>query len=84
MAHDGAVIVSEATARHYWPGRDPVGQTVLVELERMTPVVIVGVVGDALVSQSPEAMTSYMYLPSVPSDRRGSRLIVRSPINSVR
>ena len=46
----------------------------------MTPVVIVGVVGDALVSQSPEAMSSYMYLPSVPSDRRGSRLIVRSPI----
>lgn len=80
MAHDGAVIVSEATARHYWPGRDPVGQTVLVELERMTPVVIVGVVADALVSQSQEAMTSYMYLPSVPSDQRGSRLIVRSPI----
>jgi predicted permease len=76
--HGGAVIVSESTARRYWPGENPVGRTVLLEMDRMVPFEVVGVARDALVTQSAEAMASYVYLPPVATAQRGLRLLVRS------
>jgi predicted permease len=70
-----AVIVSEATARRYWPGHDPVGRTILME---GTQLEIVGVAKDAHVSHLAETESSYMYLPAGPSAQRGLRTLVRS------
>jgi predicted permease len=73
-----AVIVSEATARHYWPGHDPVGRTILMGA---VPFEIVGVAKDAHVTHVGETETSYMYLPAGPSAQRGLRMLVRSQID---
>ena len=70
-----AVIVSEATARRYWPGLDPVGRTILMGAE---PFEIVGVAKDAHVAHVAETESSYMYLPAGPSAQRGLRMLVRS------
>jgi predicted permease len=70
-----AVIVSEATARRYWPGQDPVGRTILMGA---APLEIVGVAPDAHVSHVAETESSYMYLPAGPSAQRGLRMLVRS------
>ena len=70
-----AVIVSEATARRYWPGQDPVGRTILMG---SVPFEIVGVAKDAHVAHVAETESSYMYLPAGPSEQRGLRMLVRS------
>jgi len=71
-----AAIVTEATARRYWPGQDPVGRTIV--MGREAPLEIVGVAKDAHVSHVAEAESSYMYLPAGPSTERRLGLLVRS------
>jgi predicted permease len=73
-----AVIVSEATARRYWPGHNPVGRTISMGAG---PLEIVGVAKDAHVSHVAETESSYMYLPAGPSAQRGLRTLVRSQID---
>ena len=77
-----AVIVTEATARRYWPGQDPIGQTLAMGMGRgqEMPLQVVGVAKDAQVSQVAQTESSYMYLPAAPippgktqSDRSRSR-----------
>jgi predicted permease len=74
-----AVIVSEATARRYWPGEDPVGRTILMDSE--APLEIVGVARDAHVSHVAQTESSYMYRPGVPSTARGLRPLVRGAVD---
>jgi len=63
-----AVIVTESTARRYWPDRDPIGQTIVPpDGERFTlfsSVQVVGVAKDAQVTQVGEIPSDYLYLPS--------------------
>jgi predicted permease len=73
-----AVIVSEATARRYWPGQDPVGRFILMGADRDAPLEVVGVAKDAHVSHVAETESSYMYLPAGPTAQRGLRALVRS------
>ena len=75
-----AVIVTEATARRYWPGRDPIGQTVMMAVaqDREMALEIVAVAKDAQVSQVGETGSSYMYLPAGPAPERRLGLLVRS------
>jgi predicted permease len=73
-----AVIVTEATARRYWPGEDPIGRTIVITLAREVPLEIVGVARDAQVSQIAEIESSYLYLPAGPADQRRLGLVVRS------
>ncbi len=47
-----AVIVSEATARRYWPEQNPVGRTIVMG---GAPLQIVGVAKDARVSHVAES-----------------------------
>jgi macrolide transport system ATP-binding/permease protein len=75
-----AVIVSEATARRYWPGVDPVGLTMFMHSDRSAPLEIVGVAKDAHVSHVAETESSYMYLPAGPSAQRGLHPLVRSQV----
>ena len=57
-----AVLVTEPTARRYWPGQDALGQAVTIDGTRR---VIVGVVGNVRLSQSEAAMRSYVFLPGI-------------------
>jgi predicted permease len=70
-----AVVVSEATARRYWPGQNPVGRTIFMGA---VPLEIMGVAKDAHVIQVAETESSYMYLPAGPSAQRGLRMLMRS------
>jgi predicted permease len=72
-----AIIVTEATARRYWPGQDPIGRTVLMEGQE-TAAEVVGVARDAQVSYVGETASSYMYLPAGPGPERRLGLLVRS------
>ena len=78
-----AAIITEATARRYWPGEDPVGQTLVMGLGPNEEVAleIVGVTKDAQVSQIAEIDSSYMYLPAGPKAQRRLDLLVRSQVD---
>jgi predicted permease len=75
-----AVIVTESTARRFWPGQDPVGQTFIMGGGRgqQVPMRIIGVARDAQVRQVGEIPTSYMYMPAGPGSRTRLTLLVRS------
>jgi predicted permease len=70
-----AVLVTESTARRYWPGQDAVSQVIIMDGRRRT---IVGIVRDARVSQSPDAISSYVYLPAVRDGQRQISVLVRT------
>jgi predicted permease len=73
------VIVTEATARRYWPTEDPVGRTLVTGPKSGVPLEIIGVVKDAQVSRIAQTESSYLYLPAGPSSQKGLSLLVRSP-----
>jgi hypothetical protein len=75
-----AAIVTEATARRYWPGNDPVGRTLVMGVgqNQEVAVEIVGVAKDAQVTGVAEAAASYVYLPAGPRAQRALDLLVRS------
>jgi putative ABC transport system permease protein len=75
-----AAIVTESTARRYWPGEDPVGRTVFLGKNENAPLEIVGVAKDAQVSHVGETESSYLYLPAGPQPERAFQLLVRSKI----
>jgi putative ABC transport system permease protein len=77
-----AVIVTEATARRYWPGQDPIGQTLVWAMDRnqQVPLVVVGVAKDAQVLSVGETESSYVYLPATPRAQSQLGLLVRSRI----
>jgi predicted permease len=56
-------IISETTARQFFPGEDPVGKTIRVLGAQGTACEIVGVVRDVAISGPGEAPTPYLYLP---------------------
>ena len=74
------VIVTEATARRYWPGQDPIGKVLVVTKgpKGEEPLEVVGVARDAQVSRVVEVASSYMYLPAGASVQGGLNLLVRS------
>jgi predicted permease len=77
-----AVIVTEATARRYWPGQDPIGQTLVWVMDRneQVPLAVVGVAKDAQVLSVGETESSYVYLPATPRAQNRLGLLVRSRI----
>jgi putative ABC transport system permease protein len=75
-----AVIITEATARRYWPGEDPIGRPLVMARgpNQEVTLEIVGVAKDAQLTSIGETVSSYMYLPAGPRDQRRLRLLVRS------
>ena len=71
------VIVTEATARRFWPGQDPVGRTIVAASSPETVLEIVGIARDAQVSNVANTESSYLYLPAGPSVQRRLALLVR-------
>jgi len=60
-------IVTETTARKFWPGEDPIGK-ILREGDK-TDLQIVGVARDAQVSHLGETPKLYVYLPAGPKEQ---------------
>ena len=73
-----AVIVTEATARRYWPGLDPIGRSIVLGLKTDVPLQIVGIAKDAQVSNVAQTESSYIYLPAGSTAERGLTMLVRS------
>jgi putative ABC transport system permease protein len=75
-----AAIVTEETARRYWPREDPVGRTLVMNVgqNEEAQLEIVGVAKDARVTGVAETASSYIYLPAGPREERLLDLLVRS------
>jgi macrolide transport system ATP-binding/permease protein len=67
------VVVSESTARNLWPGRDPIGRTLL---SRDGTFAVVGVAGDAHVRALGMIDPYYVYQPG-----GSSKLLVKSQLD---
>jgi predicted permease len=76
----GAVIVTDGTARRYWPGENPLGKTLLLPIgpAENVPLEVVGVTADADILQIARTETSYAYLPAAPRTQPALSLLVRS------
>jgi hypothetical protein len=72
------VLVTESTARRYWPGQDAIGQVIAMDGRRRH---IVGIVRDTRVSQAEDAMSSYMYLPATPGTQRSISILARTHVD---
>jgi predicted permease len=70
-----AALVTESTARRYWPGQDAVGRAITMGDRRRH---IVGIVRDARVSQAQEAISSYVYLPATPGSQPRISVLART------
>ena len=68
------LILSESTARKYFPGEDPIGRTVSLDVDRL----IVGVVGD--VHQLSIEIDTWLeaYLPMAQTTASGAELVVHT------
>jgi predicted permease len=71
-------IVTEATARRFWPGQDVVGRTIVPASNPQAGLEIVGVARDAHVSNVASTESSYLYLPATASAERRLTVLVRS------
>jgi predicted permease len=68
-------IVTETTARKFWPGEDPIGK-ILREGDK-TELQIVGVARDAQVSHLGKTPKLYVYLPAGPKEQSRLQLMIR-------
>jgi predicted permease len=73
-----AALVTESTARRYWPGQDALGRTITVDDGRRH---IVGIVRDAQVSQARGAVSSYLYLPATRGTQRRISVLARTRVD---
>src|SRR5580700_295643 len=67
-------IVTEATARKFWPGEDPIGKT--LRQGRNTDLEVVGIARDAQVSHLGEKEKLYVYLPAGPKEQSELHLMI--------
>ena len=73
-----AAVVSAAAARRYWPGNDPVGQTIRFDGSNAS-VRVVGVAADVKVQTLGEPPQPLVYRPLTQGHAGLLRLIVRTP-----
>jgi len=71
-----AVIINEAAARQFFPGKDALGQAALVN----GPARVVGVVADVRQTSLEVAPGPEMYLSVMQADPEGAELVVRSTL----
>jgi predicted permease len=69
------VVVNQAMATRYWPGRDPLGTVVETQGRDRT---VVGIVGNGKYRSLGEASTPFLYLPLAQDFRSAVSLVVRA------
>ena len=69
-------IVTESTARNFWPDQDPIGQRLLMGPDQGVTLEVVGVARDAQVTTVGQAEPYYVYLPASPRFAQSLRLLV--------
>jgi predicted permease len=67
-------IVTESTARRFWPNQDPIAKT--VRMDDKTVIQVIGVVKDAQVSHLAKSDETYLYLPAGPKVQIRMQLLV--------
>ena len=70
-------VVNESLARHFWPGKDPIGQQIRVEKDKGY-YQVVGVAADGKYRTLGENPRSYLYLSLTQRYARGQLLLVRT------
>lgn len=80
MDQSQALIVSAATARRFWPGEEPVGKLLDLEIgnNQLRTFEVVGVTGDAQFQTIGVIDDNLAYLPASPRSQLGVQLLVRS------
>ena len=68
-------VISETLAKDFWPGEDPVGQT-MARYEEESSRVIIGVVSDTIAARMREMSSATIYLPI--RNLQDGNLIIRS------
>ena len=71
----GAVVVSAAAARAYWPGRSPLGEEIALGPRRLR---VVGVAGDARYAKVDSAAGPVVYIPQPLMTRRIVTIVARA------
>lgn len=77
-----AVIVTESTARRFWPDRDPIGQTIEFPVSNVETVArqVVGIARDTEIERVGEVPSAYAYLPPTANNRARLRLLAKSDL----
>jgi predicted permease len=76
----GVAIVSESAARHFWPGDDPIGKRIKMDLtfrRNWTDFTVVGVARDVRTANLSRMDSSFIYLPTTLSKFYDYNLLVR-------
>ena len=73
-----AALVTESTARRYWPGQDAIGRAITMDGVRRH---VVGIARDAQISQAQAALSSYMYLPPTRGAQRSISVLARTRVD---
>jgi putative ABC transport system permease protein len=78
-ANAGVVIVTESTARRFWPDANPIGQTIRREggYAKGELDEVIGVARDAQVSRLSESDATYLYFPTSPREVSTLELLAR-------
>jgi putative ABC transport system permease protein len=78
-----STVISEAMAKHYWPGQDPIGKTILLrEYRKEVPADVIGVARDVRQSGLRDEPEDQMYFSYAQTDAPGNQtLIVRTAAN---
>ncbi|HVZ22357.1 MAG TPA: ADOP family duplicated permease [Vicinamibacterales bacterium] len=78
LSRHAVALVSEAAARRYWPGRDPVGTHVTIDMMSDVPLEIVGVAGDIRNSDADQGPPLQVYVPFTLTPSRTIAVLVRT------
>ena len=80
--HSGArvVIVTEAAAREFWPGQDPIGKSLEVFGAGNPLLEVIGVAKDAQVDQLGQAHPRFLYLPTSLKEEASDSFMVHSTL----
>jgi predicted permease len=76
------IIVTEATARRFWPDREPIGQTIETPVSSTETVTreVVGIARDTQIERIGEFPSTYAYLPPTANTQPRLQLLAKSDV----